>query len=272
MSIPPPSVVTFLMVGCQRCGTTWTAAALRDHPQVYLPTKKQSYFFDRNYDKGIDWYLQKFSGVEPEQVAVGEIATGYCLPEAVPLMAKHFPDIKLLMVMRNPIDRAYSNYQTRKIEEDWSTFEDAIESSPDILKRGEYIDQIDDLLKHYSREHILFMLYDDLHSNDQEFLHSILQFLGVDSSYESKMIGQRKNAAIFPKLRKVLRQLGLNPLVHLIRKSLIGDWLRRSRKNKGSAYQPMNQATKEKLIEHYKPFNDRLSELLQRDLSHWNRS
>ncbi|MBC8421746.1 hypothetical protein H8D99_01280, partial [bacterium] len=62
------------------------------------------------------------------------------------------------------------------------------------------------------------------------------------------------------------------PLVQFIRKSGIGDWLRRSRKNKGIAYQPMNQATKEKLIEHFKPFNERLSELLERDLSHWNRS
>ncbi len=272
MNMPSTSVVTFLIVGCQRCGTTWTAAALRSHPEVYLPTKKQSYFFDRNYDKGIDWYLQNFSEVEPNQIAVGEVATGYCLPEAIPRMAKHFPEIKLLMVMRNPIDRAYSNYQTRRIEEGWSSFEDAIESSPDILKRGEYIDQIEELLKYYSREQILFMLYDDLHEDDSEYLKTILNFIGVDDTVESKLIGQRKNAAIFPKLRKVLRQLGLNPLVHVIRKSRVGDWLRRSRKNKGSAYQPMNPETKEKLIQHYKPLNERLSVLLQRDLSHWNRS
>ena len=270
MSSSEPSVITFMMVGCQRCGTTWTAAALREHPEVYLPTIKQSYFFDRNYGKGIEWYLSRFAEVEPNHVAVGEIATGYCLPNAIPLMAKHFPDIKLLMVMRNPTDRAYSNYQTRKVEENWSSFAEAIESDPEFLERGQYIDQIEALLEHYDKDQILLLLYDDLQTDDSGYLKTILKFIGVDLNTESNLIGQRKNAAIFPKLRNVLHQLRLDPIVHVIRKSLIGDWIRRSRKNKGRAYQPMDPATKEKLIEHFRPYNDRLSTQLKTDLSHWN--
>ena len=57
--------LTFLMVGCQRCGTTWIDAALRDHPEVYLPPDKQSYFFDRHYERGIDWYLERFDAAGP---------------------------------------------------------------------------------------------------------------------------------------------------------------------------------------------------------------
>ena len=76
--------ITFLMVGCQRCGTTWVDAALREHPEIYLPQQKQSYFFDRNYDRGMDWYLRNFEGVNTEHKAVGEVATGYSLPGAVP--------------------------------------------------------------------------------------------------------------------------------------------------------------------------------------------
>ena len=174
MSSPPPSVITFFMVGCQRCGTTWTAAALRDHPQVYQPVKKQSYFFDRYYDKGIDWYLSFFKDVKPHHKAVGEIATGYCFPDSVPRMAKHFPDVKLMMVMRNPIDRAYSNYQTRKVEEEWDSFEDAIELDSEFLERGQYIDQVEALLEYYDRDKILFLLYDDLSNNDRAYLTEIL--------------------------------------------------------------------------------------------------
>jgi hypothetical protein len=270
MNAHSPSVINFFMVGCQRCGTTWTAAALRDHPEVYQPVKKQSYFFDRNYDKGIDWYLNFYTDVEPKHKAVGEIATGYCLPSAIPLMAKHFPNVKLMMVMRNPIDRAYSNYQTRRIEEGWSSFEDAIERDPEFLERGQYIDQIDVLLDYYDRDKILFLLYDDLSKDDRAYLTQILDFIGVDSNRESKLFGQRKNAAIFPGLRKWLHNMGLDSLVHVVRKSFIGDWLRRNRKNKGSAYQPMNKETRKRLIEHFRSYNDRLSELLGRDLSHWN--
>ena len=68
--------------------------------------------------------------------------------------------------MRNPTDRAYSNYQTRQVEENWSSFEEAIEADPEFLTRGQYIEQIDALLEWYDREQILFMLYDDLSSDD----------------------------------------------------------------------------------------------------------
>jgi hypothetical protein len=264
--------ITFFMIGCQRCGTTWTDAALRDHPQVYLPAKKQSYFFDRNYEKGIDWFMDRFDEVEKHHQAVGEIATGYCLLDSIPLMAKHFPNIKLLMVMRNPTDRAYSNFQTRQIESNWASFEDAIESDPDFLERGQYIDQIDTLLKYYDREQILFLLYEDLHTNDRAYLTSVLKFIGVESNVESKMIGQRKNASLFPHLRMRLHQFGLKTIVSLISRSWVGDWVRRSRKNKGKSYSPMNLETKKKLINHFTPYNDRLSAFLQRDLSKWNES
>jgi len=272
MTATEHSVVTFFMVGCQRCGTTWTDAALREHPQVFLPSKKQSYFFDRNYDKGMDWFMERFKGIESKQIAVGEIATGYCLPGSVPRMAKHFPNVKLLMVMRNPIDRAYSNYQSRKSECGWTSFEQAIESDVDLLERGQYADQIDALLEHYPREQLKLLLYDDLHEDDRSFLTSVLEFIGVESDVDSKLFGQRKNAAMFPKTRKVLHQFGLKPLTKLLSQSWIGDTIRRKRKNKGKAYQQANVETREKLVKYFLPYNTRLSELLNRDLSHWNRA
>jgi hypothetical protein len=265
------SIVTFLMVGCQRCGTTWTDAALRSHPQIYLPPRKQSYFFDRYYAKGIDWYMERFVGVEPEQIAVGEVATGYCLPEASALMAKQFPNVKLIMVMRNPVERAYSNFQSRQTESGWTSFEQAIETDPELLERGQYIDQIEGLLQFYDRSQMLLLLYDDLNKDDRMYLRSILEFIGVDPDVDTKMFGQRKNAAYFPKLRKLLHSVGLKSTVNLMSKTWVGDQLRKSRKNSGLAYKPMNDGTKEKLIEHFKPFNVKLSELLQRDLTHWSK-
>ncbi len=271
----PPQIeekptISFLMIGCQRCGTTWTDAALRTHPQVFLPERKQSYFFDRNYDKGIDWYLERFRDARKEQTAVGEVATGYCLLEAIPFLAEHFPNTKLLMVMRNPIDRAYSNFQSRKIEEGWETFEEALESNADIYERGQYIDQIVRLLAFYNRENILFLLHDDLNSNDKAYIHSIYDFIGVDSAVDTPMIGQIKNAAMYTSWRKRLHQLGLKSIVRLISKSWIGDQIRRSRKNKGRAYMSMNPKTKEKLQKHFAPYNKKLSTFLGRDLSKWD--
>ncbi len=272
MSSPDKSIITFIVVGCQRCGTTWIDAALRGHSQVYLPQQKQSYFFDRHYDKGIDWYIARFEGVESHHRAIGEVATGYCLLEASPLLAKELPDVQLIMVIRNPIDRAYSNYQARQVESGWSSFEQAIETDPDLLLRGQYIDQIEALLEHYDREKLLFLLYDDLKQDDRAYLQEVLDFIGVDANEESKLIGQRKNSAMYPNLRKRLHQLGLKPFVNAISRSWFGDKIRRKLKSKGKAYEPMNSETKERLQDHFKPYNDRLSAFLQRDLSSWNAS
>ncbi len=276
MSEPNPNavtteVVTFLMVGCQRCGSTWVDAALRAHPQVFLPASKQSYFFDQHYDRGLPWYLDRFVDISAEQRAVGEIATGYCLPHAVPKMAAHFPDVSLMMAMRHPIERAYSNFRTRRAEQAWSSFEDALESSEDLLERGHYMDQIECLLEHYPRERILFMLYDDLDLNDQSYLTNMLEFLGVDTTFRSKQIGQRQNAAAFPRLRKSLHLFGMKPALKALSRSAVGDIIRRRRKQAGGdASQKIAHATRSRLLEHFRPHNDRLARFLDRDLSRWN--
>ena len=266
-----PCSPTFLMIGCQRCGTTWTDAALREHPEVFLPEAKQSYFFDRNYEKGIDWYLERFQGSEGYK-AIGEVATGYCLLESIPLMHQNFPDIQLMMVMRNPIHRAYSNYQARKVESGWTSFANALEREPDLLTRGEYIDQLEMLFKYYSRDQVLPLFYEELNRDDEKYLKSILNFLNVDSKIRSNLYGQRKNAAMFPALRRQLHRVGLKPAVNLISKSPIGVFVRKRRKVKGATYAKMDEATFVSLQKHFHPFNNRLAKFLNRDLSHWDRN
>lgn len=270
--IPDPSVITFLMVGCQRCGTTWVDAALREHPEVYLPPQKQTYFFDRHWDKGSSWYLQNFSGVEERHRAVGEVATGYCLPEASLRMAELAPHAKLIMSMRNPVDRAYSYFHSRADEMGWDSFEQALEKDPGLLERGQYIEQIEQLLRHYDREQLLLLFYEELHRSDRAYLRSILEFIGVDPDFESAQFGQRKNAAMFPRLRKSLHRVGLKPFLLSLSGSRFGDSVRRARKRWGGAgYRPMNSETRKRMLEHFQPFNARLEEFTGRDLSEWNR-
>ena len=270
-STPAPEKITFVMAGCQRCGTTWVDAALREHPEIFLPAQKQTYFFDQNYDKGIDWYLNQFATATSEQIAVGEIATGYSLTSSVPLMAEHLPHIKIIMAMRHPVERAYSNYQVRKAVNNWSSFESALEEDPEFYERGKYIEQIEALLEFYPRENLHLVLYDDLKANDRKYLRDMLQFIGVDDSFESPQIGQQRNASMFPRLRKVLHRLGLRPLVTALSKSSIGDMVRkRNKKKRKPSSATLCPATRRELVEYFKPYNDRLAELLGRNLDHWN--
>ncbi len=269
---PTPNDITFLIVGCQRCGTTWVDAALREHPQIFLPPQKQTYFFDRNLDKGLEWWLGAFAGVSSEHRAVGEVATGYCLPDVVPHMAEALPHIQLIMAMRNPVDRAYSNFTTRQTEMGWRTFEEAIDSDLDLLERGEYITQIEAILQHYQREKLLLTFYEDLAQDDRAYLRAILEFLNVDPDFESSQFGKIRNSAMFPRLRRTMDRIGLRPVRKMLSQGAVGDMVRANRKrSKRRAYKPMNPETRRQLVKHFQPFNERLEALAGRNLSNWSR-
>lgn len=265
--------ITFLMVGCQRCGSTWLYEALKEHPEVFVPASKQTHYFDEPADKNLDWYLRHFDDLEPKHKAVGEVATGYCLPTAIPLMARDFPDIKIIMAMRNPPDRAFSYYRSRAPNEDWRNFDDALDKNPGLISRGQYIDQIELLLKFYDRHNMLFLFYDDLKKNEREYLKVVYDFLGVDPTFEPSVIGNPVRAAMFPRLRRLLRRLGLTPIVDLINTSWVGDVIRRvvgkKRKNH-KVTQKIPADIRQKLQAHFHPYNERLAKFSGRDLSNWS--
>jgi hypothetical protein len=266
----PGEEITFLVVGCQRCGTTWVDAALREHPQVYLPAKKQSYFFNGHYEKGFEWYLNNFQSIEPRHLAVGEVATGYCLLHAIPRMAAHLPHIKLVMTVRNPVERAISAYLSSQSEKVWKSFEDYVASQPDVLERGHYAEQIEALLLHYDRSQILLLFFDDLVANDRVYLRNILNFIEVDGNFESSQVGTVRNATTLPRLRYALYRAGLRPFVHRLSKSRFGNIIRRTRKRwKAPRISKLDRATHAKLVNYYRPWNARLSALAGRDLSSW---
>lgn len=219
--------ITFLMVGCQRCGSTWVDKALRDHPEIHLPPQKQTYFFDSNYDDGMAWYLEQYGPLKPGAKAVGEIATSYCLTDILPLVAKELPDIKIIMSVRDPIARALSYYNSRKDKFGWSSLEEAIRDDPKIIERGHYAEQIETILKYFPKDRFLLLFYDDLVVDDRAYLETILEFLGVDSTWESPALGQRIQVSAFGRTRRWAKRLGAGRLVDFVSASRVGDMLRR---------------------------------------------
>lgn len=265
--------ITFLMVGCQRCGSTWLYEALKEHPEIYLPAAKQTHYFDESHKNGMDWYLSHFNGLESGHKAVGEVATSYCLPEVIPRVAGDLPGIKIIMAMRNPIERAHSFFRSRAPHENWKNFQDALEKNPEIIGRGQYIDQIELLLDVYDRDQVLFLFYDDLKDNERSYLRQVYSFLGVNPEFEPSVIGNPVRAAMFPRLRRVLRKMGLTPLVDLVNKSWAGDVLRRALKMKRKNHKPkqnMPADVRKRLLSHFHPYNERLAKFSGRDLSKWD--
>jgi sulfotransferase family protein len=103
-------MLSFLGIGAQKCGTTWLYELLALHPMVRFPAGKEVHYWDSHRERGIDWYVGLFSG-QAESAAVGEITPAYAIlpPHVVEEIARTFPNLKLIYLLRNPIDRAWSS-------------------------------------------------------------------------------------------------------------------------------------------------------------------
>lgn len=189
----------YIIVGTQKGGTTSLHHYVTGHPQVGRGRGKEIHFFSWKYDKGLDWYLARFPS-DGEAMVVGEASTSYlCHPEAPARVRRVLPDVKLIVLLRNPVDRAYSQYQmnVRKGYEAL-TFEDALAAEPQRLcsadsmsatlwryssyaTRGLYAEQLEWWLDEFPREQLLVLQSETLFERPAECLREALAFLGLST-------------------------------------------------------------------------------------------
>lgn len=198
----------FIIIGVQKGGTSSLFKYLIQHPNVVPGYKKEVKFFDGNYHKGLDWYRYNFPlSAEMSDPArrTGEASPSYVFHPLVPQRIKEvLPDVKLILLLRDPVARAYSHFQgnIRKGQENLS-FEEAIDQEESRLKgerdsiiadqhypmykylvysylaRGIYIDQIRNWLESFPREQILVLRSEDLFQSPQNVYARVLNFLGL---------------------------------------------------------------------------------------------
>jgi Sulfotransferase domain. len=263
----------FLIIGAPRAGTGWMARNLREHPDIYMPRIKEVHFFDKHYEKGIGYYGQFFAGVRKEK-AIGEASPSYLFLEQVPtLIKKCIPDIKLIVSLRNPIERIYSRYwnaKARYLENRNLSFEEKIKLKPSFIEEGFYYDHLMRYYNLFQKENILILLFDDLKENPARFLQSIYTFIGVDTEFISPFMDQKINSASSKK------ELAKSKLLWYVCEILSRIKLLKTHNfvmklNEGQI-SPMNRKTKEWLVkEVYLEKNILLSELIGRDLTAWNK-
>jgi Sulfotransferase domain len=215
---------TFLLVGAQKSATTSVIHYLGGHPDVFA-LQDEVHFFDRHHDLGLDWYRSRFARVTTER-AVGESTPEYMyLPEVLPRVAGALPDARLITVLRDPVDRAYSHFwhnRTRGLED--LSFEDALEAEAgrlasgdptararySYLDRGRYLAQIQRILAHYPAGRLRVILFDDLRHDRVAVVRSLYRFLDVDDSVVPPTISRERNRFVTfrsQRLRKPIRRL-----------------------------------------------------------------
>jgi hypothetical protein len=128
-----------LVVGGMRCGSTSLYRLLDAHPRVCMATPKELHFFDRHFDSGLDWYAQHFASAEAGQLC-GEATPGYMYNrEVVRRMSAAVPACKYVVILRHPVERAYSHYwMNRALGRETRSFPEAISREAERVRRGEH--------------------------------------------------------------------------------------------------------------------------------------
>ena len=216
-ALPGP---TFLGIGAQKAGTTWLHKLLSLHPDIGMPQQKELHFWDRETPDAaaIAAYRSRFADLRGK--ARGEITPSYAIlpPERIQLIHQNFPELNLIYVLRNPMERAWSQARMELARElhrgvaipetTWGPWLASHLDSPESRTRGDYASCLRNWLQHYSRESLLIGIHEENLAAPREFLISCAHHLGVDTRTYSDLPISSFNETVSPE-REIL---GIKPL------------------------------------------------------------
>lgn len=290
--------IDFIGIGAAKSGTTWISTCLAEHPDILFSTEKSrkelSFFNSHNtwqgsggfdlstWEKGFDWYFAQFPAAQEGKIR-GEYTVTYMIDETARQRIKeYFPDVKLLVILRNPVDMLYSLHHFglgSAVSGVSGTFEDAFETRK-RTKFGFYYSFLKKYFDDFPSENIYVGIYEELKKNPKSEIQKIYEFLGVDSTFSPSSLTKSVNSSF--KLRSNL----IKSLVHRVLRLLkeispkLYFWILDNNAlakvysilNKTSKkYEPISPGLRTRVFDFYKADIKNLENLLQRDLSIWNR-
>lgn len=290
----------FFIVGAPKCGTTAMHIYLRQHPEIFMPEKKESHFFGSDLnsqyfirDRGK--YLSLFSEAKDVK-RIGEASVWYLYSKQAAYEIKEFsPSASIIIMLRNPVDMLYAQHSQFLYNgnENIASFEDALNAEKDRMaglrippnvhfveslfyrETAKYTEQVRRYLRVFGRENVYVIIYDDFKNNTEKTYRETLCFLDVTEDFqpEFKVINTNKRLRS-ENLRNflqnppaILKSLGKALIPHMIYHKLVGKL--RFLNIQYEPRQPMDAELRSRLQAEFVPEVEQLSELLGRDLTHW---
>jgi hypothetical protein len=269
-----PRLPDFVIIGATKSATTWLSHNLGEHPQIFLPSQELHYF-SRYHVKGEAWYRAHFTGAREGQL-IGEKSASYLPDPKTPhRLHRLLPQARLIAQLRNPIERAYSDYcmhyRRGQVSKDIERYLDAARTPvPRLLDDGFYHRHLMRFMRVFPSGQVRVLLYDDIRQRPSEVFRDVCGYLGIDDAVAAQNVERRvkdkDTPVIPPSARRVLAPL--KDLVAPYRqtrafaavRSLFARTLR---------YPPLTPALRERLAALYAQDVASLSALLGRDLSMW---
>ncbi len=171
----------FLYIGTSKAGSTWLFKVLDWHPEVYITPAKGLYFFCNHFHYGWDWYRSQFQP-GPRQPIVGEISHSYLFSrEACRRIQESLPDVKLMVCLREPVERAFSDYLDGiKNGKLIGSFAEELARTPSLLERGRYATHLRPYWEAFGPERIHVGCFQELVNEPRQFAERLFAFLGVE--------------------------------------------------------------------------------------------
>ena len=287
-----------ILIGAQKCATTSVYNWVSQHPEVCGPSTLKDYSFfikDSFFEKGIDLFKKDYEkeGYNNQKIILHGCVHYIYFKKAIDRIYEYDPNIKLLLVLRNPIDRAISAYQyAKKMNLEKLEFKSALKKENTRLKgnlsdrseltyvsHSKYGEQLEYLLQKFDRSQLCVIFYDDVNNRPESVTQKIFNFLDVDLNFTpSFSVLNRTGKLKFKALQKVVYSQNkykkgivkyvLDPILPLSKRIKI--------KNRFKEWNTKNNKVKEDFSEYkmlLKPlFVDDINKtekILNLDLSHW---
>lgn len=275
----------FIGIGVQKGGTSWLYKQLLQHPEIFVPEhRKEIHFFDEYYDRKMEWYIKWFRNADRK--AIGEITPNYIYDENVPKkIHESFPDIKFIVMLRHPVERAFSHYQMifqSGEGQKYEGFDDFMARHPHGKKRGFYGKQLQRWFQFFKPEQFLILVSDEIFANENgidDCFKNVSDFLNVDPELFDKDLAQNPVgkartvpannhlAKLAQKTRIFLRDNDLDFIASGLKKAGL---TRQLFSKKTSKVNPLTPEQKNRWVKEYQEDIRLLESLLGRSFPNWS--
>jgi hypothetical protein len=293
-----------LIPGAAKSGTTSLYYYLKQHPQVYMSEPKEPRFFEMEYGEGIEFYWNTYFSGWAGQPVIGEASPRNLYLPYIPQRIKaQLPEAKFIVILRNPIDRAFSHWwMTYSLGVEKLPFEEAIRANLEQLESGftfggqdgekrwqeaiywgqtrrmaryrwyldmgYYAQQLERYLALFPRSQIKILFFEDLCQSPQAVMAEVWDFIEVDPDFELVDVAPQMVAT--PRAGLPLLKLAQATRTQYLIPQQVRSWLARLFARYGSK-PPLDPAVRAWLVEHYDKHNRELERITGRDLSHWHK-
>jgi hypothetical protein len=270
----------FLIVGAQKCGTTSLHDILSEHPQANMSKVKEIRFFNtpKKYAKGLEYYKSYFDKPDSNHRVTGESSPGYiCSPGVHRLIHESLGDIKIVIILRDPIKRAFSQYWDNRTNLKDSMSESEIidnylevEYSPNrrgYFSKGVYYTYVKKYLELFGEKNVHIILFENLIKNQTLELQKLYNFLGIDKDKGYQELPKPSNSAMVwsnPFYTYFLNNPSKTKYIPVSARRLF--FFGKQEKFK---YDLPKHSQINKLKEFYKPWNKKLEDFISINLEVW---